>query len=113
MTKSIDLYTKIILTVIALCLTYIVTKDVIIVPEAAAQSTGSRGYSAAADAKDAAALQAYKSEFLAKQTREAAAAQSSGSIIDVNIVSIAGKSLTSFPMGYMKPGLPVRIMNDQ
>lgn len=39
MTKGIDLYTKIVLTVIAVCLVYIVTKDVNIVPEAQAKSS--------------------------------------------------------------------------
>jgi len=40
MTKGIDLYTKIVLSVIAICLAYIVTKDINIVPEARAQSKG-------------------------------------------------------------------------
>ncbi len=42
MTKGIDLYTKIVLTVIAVCLICIVTKDMNIVPDAKAQysSTG-------------------------------------------------------------------------
>ena len=40
MIKGIDLYTRIILTVIAICLVYIVAKDMNIVPDASAQ----RGY---------------------------------------------------------------------
>ena len=40
MTKGIDLYTKIILTVIAICLIYIATKDINIVPEAKAAQSG-------------------------------------------------------------------------
>ena len=37
MIKGIDLYTKTILTVIAVCLIYIITKDINIIPEAQAQ----------------------------------------------------------------------------
>jgi len=39
MTKVNDLYTKIVLTVIAVCLVYIVTKDIHIIPEAVAQKS--------------------------------------------------------------------------
>ncbi|MFC1453731.1 hypothetical protein ACFLQL_00975 [Verrucomicrobiota bacterium] len=42
MTKVSDLYTKIVLTVIAVSLVYIVTKDIHIIPEAVAQYKSSQ-----------------------------------------------------------------------
>lgn len=77
MTKSIDLYTKIILTVIAVCLTCVVARDIKIVPEARAAS--------------------------------------SGSVVDVNIVSVAGNDISTRTdvAGYkiMLDALPVKIMS--
>ena len=66
---KIDLYLKVVLTVIAICLVYIVAKDLPLVSEA----------------------------------------QASSEVIDVNIVSVAGRKFGITDVDIIQPCLPVKI----
>ena len=73
MNMKMDLYTKVVLTVSAGCLVYLVMKDVSIVPGAQAQQRSS----------------------------------SQSEVVDVNIVSVAGKMFTAASVGRYSPAFPV------
>ena len=97
---KIDLYTKVILTVIALCLIYIVAKDVPFISEAKAQLTVKEQIDAQQEK-----FEQRRWDLLKQQTE-------ANKIINVNIVSIAGKEFSETDVGGSSPSIPVKVKNN-
>ena len=83
-----DLYTKTIHTVIALCLVYLVLKDVSTLPDAQAQTPNL-------------STDNVMENIIRLQEKKA---------IDVNIVSVAGSNIRDYDVGNVNPALPVKIL---
>jgi|BioPla2DNA2_1021312.scaffolds.fasta_scaffold08908_1 hypothetical protein len=86
---STDLYNKVIHTLIAMCLLYFVLRDISPIQETHAQDR--LGYLSTVD--------------LSEKIRN----PSGREIMDVNIVSVAGKNIRDFDVGNVNPALPVKI----
>ena len=96
---KVDLYTRIVLTIIAVSLSVIVLRDIPIIPEASADTMAQRRA-----AEQERKMKEWERQYRAEQARQAEARARSHQPVDVNIVGVGA-------FGVMGRALPVTVVD--